>query len=304
MAAKKRWIVLVGGGACGEWQAAALYLFWAAGLLEGVEGIVGTSVGGLNACVLAFGLSMGLGLNLLMRLWASITKDEDIYTPSIPSLMKSPWLNIFSILGIARRFLTGGGAVDRGALEALVKKTLGTATTDTIKHMTGINLIVRAYNYQTGQAESLQGSLADMALCTSAIEGAFDSWQGRGDGGAADNAPIDVALAMGAEQILVVYCGPDTPLASMDPTIIGPVDKQTHTTGLANIFTTAENISKANEALVAQAAAAAMAKGVEIVECYPPTDTGNFLDFTKRGLWDRGLKEARPALDAARALGW
>lgn len=299
-----RWIVLVGGGACGEWPAGALESIEAARLLKGISGIVGTSVGGLNACVLALGLSRGEGVTLLKQAWDSIQKDEDVYTPSVPKLQASPWQNAFSILGVAKNFVWGPGAVDRTALENLTLKFLGDATTDEIKQITGIDVLVRAYKYKAGQVHSLQGSLRDMALATSAIEGAFPSWQGYGDGGAGDNAPIDVALSRGAKQILVIYCSPDDPKSSDTPVILGPVGNQTHTTGISNILAVAENITKDNENLVAQAAASAAKNGVELIECYPSSDTGNFLDFKKRGLWERGKAESLLAIQAAIALGW
>lgn len=302
--AERRWVVLVGGGALGEWSGGALYSLGQAGLLNGLSGIVGTSVGGLNACALAVGLSTGTGVDLLRDLWAGITRDEDVYAPSIPGIQRSPWLNVFSVIGVARRFLWGPGAVDRKALEDLTQKAFGDWTTDMVKEKAGITLLVRAYDYKVGQARTLDGSLRDMALATSAIEGAFPSWQGYGDGGAVDNAPIDIALAMGATQVIVVYCAPDDPKPSGDAVTIGPVGAQTHTTGLSNVLSVAQNITRANEALVAAQAQAAKERGVDIVECYPPSDTGNFLDFTKRGLWDRGVRESALAIQAARNLGW
>lgn len=304
MSTTQRWLVLVGGGACGRWSAGALKALHFAGLLDGLAGIVGTSVGGLNACVLALGMAQGRGTDLLEQCWANIQQDQDIYTPSLMAMQASPWLSAFIIAGVAKNFVWGPGALDRSELEALTLKVLGDMTTGGIKTATGMDLLVRAYNYKAGQVHSLQGSLRDMALATSAIEGVFPSWQGYGDGGVQDNAPIDVALARGAKQIMVVYCGPDDPKATDDPIILGPVGQQTHTTGLANILDVAQNITKDNEALVAQAAAAAQANGVQLIECYPASDTGNFLDFRERGLWARGITEAGPAIAAAKAMGW
>jgi hypothetical protein len=45
-------------------------------------------------------------------------------------------------------------------------------------------------------------------------------------------------------------------------------------------------------------------KGASVIDCYPLTDTGNFLDFRERGLWERGMAEAQPAVQAAKAAGW
>lgn len=300
----KRWLVLVGGGALGRWQAAACYALWKAGLLEGLAGIVGTSVGGLDACVISAGMVQGRGLDLLQQCWANIQADSDIYTPGVTQLLDHPFLNVLTLMGAARSFAWGPGALDRSPLEKLTLNALGDLTTDQVRAKTGIELLVRAYDYKAGQVRSLQGSLRDMALATSAIEGAFPSWQGFGDGGASDNAPIDVALARGANQIMVVYCAPDDPRAPDDPYIIGPVGAQTHGTGLNNVLRLMQNITKANEAIVAQQAQAAIAQGLQLVECYPPTDTGNFLDFRERGLWARGLAESAPAIAAAKALGW
>ena len=301
---KNRWLVLVGGGACGRWQGGALEALYRAGLLNDLSGIVGTSVGGLNACVLAAGLAQAQGIDLLKSTWAAIQKDEDIYRPSVVGVAASPWWNVLSILGLARSFVWGPGALDRSALETLCAKVFGELTTNDIKGKTGLVLMTRAYNYEEGLVHTLQGRLQDMALATSAIEGAFPSWQGYGDGGAGDNAPIDAALALGAEQILVVYTGPDRPAPLRGPIFLGKVGAQTHTTGLANIEDVAAHITMANEDLVDQEAQAAIARGVSVIGCYPLTDTGNFLDFRERGLWERGVAEAQTAIQAAKGAGW
>lgn len=303
-AANKRWLVLVGGGGCGRWQGGAISALDRAGLLDGLSGIVGTSVGGLNACVLAAGFYHAVASSAVKAAWQRIQKDEDVYKPSVIDITKNPWLNSFTILGMAKNTIWGSGALDRTPLENLTKDILENLTTADIFAKTGINLITRAYNYEKGQVHSLQGSLRDMALATSAIEGAFPSWQGYGDGGAGDNAPIDTALNFGAKQIIVVYCGPDKPAPMHEPVLLGPVDKQTHSTGLSNLLAVANKISQSNEDLVAQIAEKAMADGVQLIECYPPSDTGNFLDFTERGLWARGFSEATSAIQAAKALGW
>jgi hypothetical protein len=75
-------------------------------------------------------------------------------------------------------------------------------------------------------------------------------------------------------------------------------------TGIQNIEDVVSHIVGANEDLVTQAAQKALDAGVQIIEFYPTADTGNFLDFRKRGLWERGVAEAYPGIESARMLGW
>lgn len=303
----KRWLVLVGGGGCGRWQAGALTALHEAGLLNGLAGIVGTSVGGLNACVLGMSLASGKGASALKDAWDAIQKDEDIYHPSLAPAIDHPWAHPIDVAELTHGFLFGPGAVNTDALKAIVDKILGGWTTDKIFAAGGPQVFVRALCYRSQRADTLCGDLAMMAMATSAIEGIFPKRYGYGDGGAVDNEPVDVALNEGADQVLVVYCGPEnrepgkrTPTALVD----GQEDKGSPSTGLQNAIAVLSGITAANEDLVDQAASRAEAQGVEIIHCFPKEATGSALDFTERGLWARGVADAEIAIAEAKAKAW
>lgn len=303
----KRWLVLVGGGGKGRWQAGALDALSKAGLLDGLAGIVGTSVGGINACLLGAGLAQGEGTGLLLAGWAAIMADESVYLPGLTAVAAAPLRHVFDDLGLARGFLQGPSPCSTAPLQALVKRFLGGWTTDMVEAKDGLVVRVRAFNYAAGRADTLKGDLAAMVLCTSAIEGVFPRQWGYGDGGAVDNEPLDVALDHGADQVLVVYCGPDGPEERTWPEITvqnGNVQPPS-STGLKDALAVLGGITAANEDLVESAAERAEAVGgVQVVHCYPVADTGSALDFSPRDLLARGRADAVKAIGEARALGW
>ena len=298
-----KWLVLVGGGACGEWSAGAVSALWDAGVLNDLTGIVGTSVGGLNACALAHGIAQKRGYAVLKEAWDRIQNDECIYTPSIKNMNAS---HPFNLLSAGKNFMWGTGLFSTDPLRALAKDIFGNVTSKDIEQACGLKLLVRAFNYEAGVVHSLNGKLFDMAIATSAIEGAFPSHLGYGDGGAGDNCPIDVALNYGADQIVVIYTGPEMPEPLREPIWLDCDNRgdAKRYTGLEAVKEVAEHLVGANEDLIDQAAQRAIAQGVQIVDCYPAAPTGDVLDFTKRGLWERGHDEAFPAIAAAQIFGW
>ena len=301
----KRWLVLVGGGGCGRWQAGALEALNAAGVLKGLDGVVGTSVGGINACLLGSGFATGSGITPLVSAWQGIRCNADIYKPDLFNAITSPWQHVTDWFGLARGFIWGPAPCSTDPLAALAHKLLGGHNTDEVEKMAGVKVRVRAYNYATNQADTLKGDLDALALATSAIEGIFPERYGYGDGGAADNEPLDVALSNGARQVMVVYCGPaaSEPASNTDVPITTATPSPT-STGLANALAVIDGITKANEDLVEDAAEDAEAHGVQVIHCYPTSTTGSALDFSERGLYARGLAEAAPAIAQAKTLGW
>ena len=307
MSTSNRWLVLVGGGGCGRWQAGALSAIYNADLLKGLTGIVGTSVGGLNACALALGISQGKGDSILKEAWSRIQKNTDIYTPSL--LPFPSFWNPITLLTIAYNTLFGPGICKIKGLRQLITTFFGELTTDDIQKGCNITLMTRAFNYQTGCADTLQGRLQDIVLATSAVELLFPKHQGYGDGGVVDNCPIDVALGCGAKQILVVYAQPDTEKFTLQaPVILTGKRPESKTTALQDAVSNAarlvSNLINANEDMVSQSAARAEQNGVELIRCVPPSSTGAILDFTPRNLWERGVAEAALAINQAKAKGW
>ena len=299
-------LVLVGGGGCGRVEAGAFEALEASGLLHDLKVLVGTSVGGLNACAYAAGRAQGKGVEVLKNAWASISKNTDIYSPDLLADLGHPWLHPIDTAQEIHGFVWGAGALNTDALASVVKEALGVWTTDQILASTGITLRVRAMHYERNRAETLDGDLAAMALATSAIEGIFPARFGYGDGGAVDNEPIDTALGLGAGRILVVFCGPEDPTSNEDPkaTVRLSDPPPAPRTGLANALATLQGITQRGEALADEAASRAEAQGVEVIYCYPKVDTGNALDFSPRGLYEIGQKAAEDAIAQAKALGW
>lgn len=301
-----RWLILVGGGGCGRAQGGALDALESAGLLRGLAGIVGTSVGGLNACALAVGLAQGRGVALVREAWSRIQKDEDVYKPSLTALVARPWAHPLDAMGVAKGFLSGRAACSTEPLEKLVRDLLGGWSTEKIKGLGGPELYTRALSYDRKRAETLCGDLVPMALATSAIEGVFQRRWGYGDGGAVDNEPIGVAVAKGATEILVVFCGPESPnqfTSSVGMRVADEQDKSS-ATGLDDAIATLNGLVDRGEALADEEATRAEKAGVSVVYCYPEEPTGSALDFTERGLWAMGQMMAKKAIEAAKAKGW
>lgn len=304
---QERWLVLVGGGGMGRWQSGALYALEQAGVLAGISGIVGTSVGGMNACVLGMGIAKGTGAIELKKAWDGIQKNTDVYTPDLGATAEHPWAHPIDCAAMTHGFLFGPSTVSTEPLANFVEKTLGDWSTEKILMAGGPVVLVRAYHYETHKATTLCGDLVPMALATSAIEGVFPRRWGYGDGGAVDNEPIGVALKRGAKQILVVYCGPEAPEDNENPSptlMFKDTPDPKTSTGLKDALAIVQGITTQNEAMADEAAGRAEQDGAQIVYCFPPSDTGSALDFSERGLWDRGVKEAQKAIEDAKKLGW
>ena len=300
----KKWLVLVGGGACGRWQAGALENLYKSGVLNNLVGIVGTSVGGLNAVALAAGLAQGKGTDVLKMTWSMISKDENVYTPSITAITANPLLHIPEELGGATGVILGCGFCSTDPLKSLVDGVLGSMTTDEVKAKTGIDVYVRAYDNSKGQDVTLQGRLVDMGLATSAIEVLFPAYKGFSDGGISNNSPINIALNTQADQIVVVYCGPEDPGQSYAPQTIDQNTPDPNTKALSVALGYLSHITQANEALVDSIATAAEQNGIEVIYCYPTKDTGSSLDFSSVELYARGLAESGQAVVVAQTMGW
>jgi predicted acylesterase/phospholipase RssA len=274
-----------------------------AGLLNNLAGIVGTSVGGLNACALAAGLYSARGTAVLAEAWGRITQDTDVYTPSATEILERPLAHIADAVGCVRSLFTTPSAFSSEPLQGLVSEVFGDLTTEEIEKVTGIKLRVRACKAKS--VDTLYGRLKDMALCTSAIEGVFPPHLGYSDGGAVDNAPIGYALDQGAEQVIVVYCGPEDSSKPTEDVRVGPETPVPSTdTGIKLLLDYLQGVVERGESDADREAQDARERGVEIIDCYPPEQTGSSLDFRPRGLWERGQAEGNQAVLVAQNLGW
>lgn len=279
-------LVLVGGGACGEWQAGCLSKLHENGELGSLQVIVGNSAGALNAGLYGLGLMRGVGTQTLYAAWERIKRTEDIYTPALPptaGLVLNPFAP--SYLNGLRRFFFGPGFADTTPLKKLAEEIFGTWTAQDVYERTGVSIFVRAFNYGTGKVETLGGAmrLADMALASSAIEGIFPAHNVNGveygDGGLLDNAPMDVALELGADNVRIIYCAPEKSDEVEPPK-----------TGLLRALRAVGRAIEAHEERVWEECQ--KRPGVVWAHYYPSQDTGSFLDFSKRGLWEQGRNDA------------
>ena len=304
---KKRVAVLVGGGGCGLVSAAAADELHKAGLLDDVVLYVGTSVGGLNACVLAVGMAMGKGTDLLMEAWARIKSNADVYTPDLAAAVEHPWAHPIDDALMTDDFFRGPGACKVSPLVAMVQDILGGWSTERLAAAGAPQVLTRAVSPDGMRAQTLQGDLVVMALGTSAIPGVFPPQWGRTDGGAVDNEPIDVALAQGAEEIIVLFCGPEDPptTATDDPITVRVTDPAPPAvTGFQNVLRELQGLTARGESLADQAAAKAEAAGIQVLYVYPRADTGSALQFEPGNREALGREAGRLAVADARALGW
>ena len=278
-------IVCVGGGAKGRWQAGALFALHELGYAEAASILVGTSVGGLNACALAMSMAQGLGADLLRDAWSKIKANSDVYYPDMPPAGLP--LTLPRYLGALRSFIWGESLCDTEALGRLCQWVFAEDTADQVKSATGQDVYTRAFNYVTGQAETLGGSmkLKDMARATSAIEGVFPdhmiNGQPYGDGGLLDNQPVDIAIEKGATHVIVVYCAPDG--SPKDP---GQDDSKNRVTGMARALRAMDRAIASHEDEVWARCAAH--PEVKFMPIYPAMDTGPVLDFTNQRLFQDG----------------
>ena len=305
--ANKRWAVLVGGGGCGLVSAASADVLHQAGLLDGLEGIVGTSVGGLNGCMLAVGLAQGLGAGPLLEAWHKIKGNGDIYTPDLAAAVAHPWAHPIDDAVMTDGFFRGPAACKVDPLVKLVTEYLGGWSTEKVQAADGPLTLTRAVSPDGLRAQTLRGDFVPMALGTSAIPAVFPPQWGRTDGGAVDNEPIDVALAMGAEEIIVLFCGPEDPASSAndDPVTVRVTDPEPPAiTGFQNCLRQMQGLTQRGESLADQAATRAEAAGVKVLWVYPRKDTGSALDFEPGNREALGVEAGQLALQDARALGW
>lgn len=297
-------IIGSGGGACGEYPSAVLYQLDKDGIAPQATVLGGSSVGGLEVLTYAVGLYNGVGAETLKQLWAGITKDEDVFTPGIPNtVMEKLWFfGPYNLTKVVWNFIRNGGIFSTAPLDAICKKVFGKLTTTDIKNKVGVDVFVKAYNLKTEQDDTLQGDLYDMSLATREIEGAFAPHKGYGDGGAADNTPIDIAIQNGCTHVIILYCGPES--APANPVIMNIDSKTPDKTvgGFDVLKDVIDGITNANEEAIWQACQSI--PNVKFLHVIPEGDTGSALDFSKRGLWDKGTAMGIKVVQQIKDTNW
>ena len=202
----KRAIVLAGGGAKGSYQ----FGFWKAIRELGIDFqiVTGSSVGALNGALMASGLyDSGL------EMWNTITTSDIVATsPSQISQMMDTEGIVASLKGIFGDLTESAVNVkmDPFPLDSLIKKYLNEKTLR--ESPIDFGFMVSEYPnmkmHPVKLSEIPYGMLPDYLLASSTVYPSMEPKEIAGkkyvDGGYSDNFPINLALDMGAEDIIGV----------------------------------------------------------------------------------------------------
>ena len=184
--------VFAGGGARGAAQIGMLQALLARGIMA--DDVYGASVGAVNAAGFA-GEPTPAGVERMATLWRKVTRDDVFPQGRIPG----PW-----------RFLQQREAVHsnegfrRIIAEGLIHDRL---------EQTPVHLEVVATSLTDGRTQWFtEGPAVDAILASAALPSLLPPVEIDGDvyidGGVVDNVPIGRAMALGAERIFVLLCGP------------------------------------------------------------------------------------------------
>jgi len=303
----KKALVLPGGGGWGRVQASALYSLHNAGVLDGIDAIFSNSAGSLNAALYCVGLMGGLGANLNKEAWLNIGANTDIISPDFIPIAENPAAHPFAISAMVAGVCFGHSAFDTSALRAMVKKYTGTMTTTDLEAKLGLIWRAVCYDNNRGCGRLLNGMLYHMAVASSSIEVAFPAWLGMSDRGPVANCPAQAAIASGAEQIAVIYCGSEGPQPNAEPLWLDEKTSEPRLLARDVAGSLLGNLTTINEAQAEISLQRAQSAGVQVVECYSRTPIqGSILQFVDPGnvRWDQGTAAAALAIADARTLGW
>ena len=197
--------VLAGGGSLGAVQVGMLSALVERGVRPDL--VVGSSVGALNGAYFA-GRPDREGVGSLARIWRGLSR-RDVF----------PLSPLRTLLGLISR---RSHLVDPGALRNLARDHLGFSELE----QAATPLLVVATDLVDGSEVVLsRGSAADAVLASAAIPGIFPPVRiGRlqvVDGGIANDTPISVALAHGADRVVVLPTGISCALNRPPPSAVG-----------------------------------------------------------------------------------
>lgn len=274
-AGEKLALCLEGGGAKGRWQAGFMARAAEVGLLQLVDVAAGTSVGGLNALVMARYLDESPNLQKVVDVWRSIDRNEAIYLGKLPTDF---WA---AVRGLMAGKLNAASWLDVSPLLALVEKHLGGFTEFRLPVYTV------AADYVTKRARIFgPGTKAsDMALATSAVPGAFPAHLvdgvGHMDGGCSMNCPYPFLLEHEqATKIIVLYCDPDPNAVTKSSP--APSTLNTAAGALGALMQVQSDRAFSDLESIAQIRDLMKLSPVEIAHFYPSVETGTLLDFGGR----------------------
>jgi NTE family protein len=183
--------VFAGGGSLGAIEVGMLEALLAGGVHADLT--VGSSVGAINAVYFAADPSAD-GVRRLAAIWRGVRRKEIF--PLAP------------LRGVLALVAAVPSLVDPSALRRLLERRLPRERLENAR----IPCCVVATDLLSGREVRLtRGPAADALLASAAIPAVFPPvlWQGRAliDGGVAANTPVSVAVALGAERLIVLPTG-------------------------------------------------------------------------------------------------
>lgn len=199
----KKAIVLAGGGAKGAYEAGFMKAVLEVG--KDYQIVTGTSIGALNACLLA-----QKDIDVLLHLWQTIDS-EDVFAGGLPKLslnLEEMLDQSHLVLSFFKKYIQEKGA-DITPLKKLIRQCL-----DEEKLLSSpIDFGLCTVMYPSLQPvmitkQEMGQDIFDYLIASASCFPLFPihtfHQQGYIDGGYYDNLPIDLALDMGAEEVLVV----------------------------------------------------------------------------------------------------
>jgi NTE family protein len=194
----KRALVLPGGGGRGAYQVGVAKALKEKGIEFDMA--FGTSIGALNACMLAQGQ-----IERMEQLWSTLKASDVFHLPSA------------SMVG---RLMLGHklGLLDTTPLENLLRREANLQALKTSKTRVGLcatdlcSLETRLFTIDDIMSTN---ELVDVLMATSAIPMAFPPRHINGsglwvDGGLVRNTPMETAIQLGADEIFMVLLHPET----------------------------------------------------------------------------------------------
>lgn len=190
-------LVLSGAANFGAMQVGALKAL--SGRMPTPEIIVGTSAGSLNAVILAADPTPR-GLDQLAEAWREV-KSADV---GVPNLLTS----------VRRVLAKQESLISSDPLAAFLKRKLppGVSTFGELSHLRGIRAYAAAVAVETGRLVAFgvrsDDTLIDGLMASTAVPPYYPPWEVDGkrylDGGVISKLPVEMAVAMGATQIIAL----------------------------------------------------------------------------------------------------
>lgn len=275
-------LVLAGGGAKGRWQAGFLAFLSQLGLLQEVDVVAGTSVGGLNSLLVA---KYRDEFEKAITVWENIRSNKDVYDGSLP---RGGWSALLLVLAGK---LTGESVLSNTPLRLLADKLFG-------QYRAQSDMLIPAYVVTTDRTDGssvVLGPLSnpvDMAISTSSVPAAFPAYNNvYMDGGCSMNVPFPVIIEQGkATKVIVLYCDPDrtNALRKVEP----PTVLSNGLAAINALFNVQEELSWKLLDGMQHVRKAEGLDPIEFAQFYPSAETGQLLEFSNLDVLQKGYDDA------------